>query len=41
MGYGLMWRSDGGTRAIELFGRMTHEIARTMAATGTWRHVTE
>ncbi|MFJ9824892.1 LysR family transcriptional regulator [Streptomyces sp. NPDC101160] len=33
LGYGLMWRSGGGTRAIELFGRMTREIARTMAAT--------
>lgn len=31
LGYGLMWRSDGGNRAIELFGRVAGEIARDMA----------
>ncbi|MFJ2093727.1 LysR family transcriptional regulator [Streptomyces sp. NPDC087901] len=31
LGYSLMWRSDDGNRAIELFGRLAHEIARDMA----------
>ncbi|MEU8629660.1 LysR family transcriptional regulator [Streptomyces sp. NPDC048669] len=31
LGYGLMWRSDGCNRAIELFGRTAREIARDMA----------
>ncbi|MET9594387.1 LysR family transcriptional regulator [Streptomyces sp. NPDC006516] len=31
LGYGLMWRSGGSNRAIELFGRTAHEIARDMA----------
>ncbi|MBM7442771.1 LysR family transcriptional regulator [Streptomyces sp. HB132] len=31
LGYGLMWRSGGGNRAIELFGRTAREIARDMA----------
>lgn len=31
LGHGLMWRSDGGNRAIELFGRTAREIARDMA----------
>ncbi|MGW1226716.1 LysR family transcriptional regulator [Streptomyces sp. NPDC001478] len=30
LGYGLMWRSAGGSRAIEVFGRTVREIARTM-----------
>ncbi|MFE6973070.1 LysR family transcriptional regulator [Streptomyces sp. NPDC057682] len=34
LGYGLMWRSDGGTRAIEVFGRTIREIARTMEPPG-------
>ncbi|MGW1408238.1 LysR family transcriptional regulator [Streptomyces sp. NPDC002403] len=34
LGYGLMWRSDGGSRAIELFGRTAREIARDMAPAG-------
>ncbi|WP_405401251.1 LysR family transcriptional regulator [Streptomyces sp. NBC_01104] len=31
LGYGLMWRSGGDSRAIELFGRAAREIARDMA----------
>ncbi|MFC9242841.1 LysR family transcriptional regulator [Streptomyces sp. NPDC057136] len=31
LGYGLMWRSDGSNRAIELFGRTAREVARDMA----------
>ncbi|WP_329177442.1 LysR family transcriptional regulator [Streptomyces sp. NBC_01477] len=31
LGYGLMWRSGAGNRAIELFGRVAREIARDMA----------
>ncbi|MER5895283.1 LysR family transcriptional regulator [Streptomyces sp. NPDC001876] len=31
LGYGLTWRSDGGNRAIEIFGRTTRDIARDMA----------
>ncbi|MFC9946640.1 LysR family transcriptional regulator [Streptomyces pratensis] len=31
LGYGLTWRSGGGNRAIELFGRTAREIARDMA----------
>ncbi|QNE74206.1 LysR family transcriptional regulator [Streptomyces finlayi] len=30
LGYGLMWRSGGSNRAIELFGRTAHEVARGM-----------
>jgi DNA-binding transcriptional LysR family regulator len=37
LGYGLMWRSGGSTRAIEVFSHMIRETARTMAATETWR----
>ncbi|MFF1922740.1 LysR family transcriptional regulator [Streptomyces sp. NPDC058221] len=31
LGYGLMWRSEGSSRAIELFARAAHEVARDMA----------
>ncbi|MFJ6434549.1 LysR family transcriptional regulator [Streptomyces sp. NPDC091416] len=31
LGYHLMWRSGGGSRAIELFGRTAREVARDMA----------
>ncbi|WP_327171851.1 LysR family transcriptional regulator [Streptomyces sp. NBC_01336] len=31
LGYNLMWRSGGGSRAIELFGRTAREVARDMA----------
>ncbi|MEU3461901.1 LysR family transcriptional regulator [Streptomyces sp. NPDC006733] len=31
LGYGLMWRSDSGNRAIELFGRLAREIAQEVA----------
>ncbi|MBM9617271.1 LysR family transcriptional regulator [Streptomyces zhihengii] len=34
LGYGLMWRSGGGSRAIRLFGRAAREIAREMAPAG-------
>ncbi|MEE4495994.1 LysR family transcriptional regulator [Streptomyces sp. BE230] len=34
LGYSLMWRSDGGNGAIELFGRLAGEIAREMAPAG-------
>lgn len=37
LGYGLMWRSDGGTRAIELFARMLHETTRTRERTALRR----
>ncbi|MEE1770241.1 substrate-binding domain-containing protein [Streptomyces sp. JV185] len=39
LGYGLMWRSGGGSRAIELFGRTAREIARGMAPAGPRRSV--
>lgn len=32
LGYGLMWRSGGSNRAIELFGRTAHEVAQDMTA---------
>ncbi|WP_333770679.1 LysR family transcriptional regulator [Streptomyces sp. IBSBF 2435] len=31
LGYGVMWRSGAGSRAIELFGRVARGIARDMA----------
>lgn len=31
LGYSLMWRSDGASRAIEIFGRTAREVARDMA----------
>lgn len=31
LGYNLMWRSDGASRAIELFGHTAREVARDMA----------
>ncbi|MFJ1896003.1 LysR family transcriptional regulator [Streptomyces sp. NPDC088115] len=35
LGYGLMWRSDGGSRAIELFAHTAHEVARAMTRAGS------
>ncbi|WP_393063221.1 LysR family transcriptional regulator [Streptomyces sp. LN549] len=35
LGYGLIWRSEGDNRAIELFGRLAREVARDMAPADT------
>jgi hypothetical protein len=39
LGYGLMWRSDSGNRAMELFGRVAGEIAQDMAPTDPRRAI--